>query len=1682
MKKKCLFFIISFIFSICSCAMALFPTKSFDISANEIVSESSDLESFLKFEQEIIDLNSQFEKTSSTGKQKISSFMEDENNVEPNSDSEFYLKRLIVQGEVQNTYGAIKDISYNNLHILCYLTEMETKQAYEELKKSEDLNVIIDEEVTINDYAENDYDYSSLTNWSPKAIDIKGYREYLDDEYVNEEVVVVVLDTGINTSHTMFTNRLLQARNGKVKGFSYYDSKYQYSYNNLQFDSDDPSTALDEGDSNKFSFEDDHSHGTHVAGIICDLTPENVKILPIKIANEMGHSTTEIMITAYLRVINIYSKQYKVVCTNLSFTGGGKDGESDRDIFNNQCYEPLLDKNILPITAAGNDSSENNIEGLKAVVVSSLKKDANSYKFDNSYSNYGKIIDISAPGTKIYSAVIAQTDQASSSKDYNSGTSMASPQVAGVAALLSLKPDLPADFTALDLEQMIYDLSLDEGAPGKDIYYGHGMLNIKYFEHQQVSATLSFYKDGQLVEDYNECENFEQDFTLAIECSKPGYKILYTTNTAIPTLANSQTYSQVFNVTESFYIYAMGVKVENGKIIERTNLYNIAYFDVNTPLEQCFQIDSQGRLFDYTGNFECLNIPTKINGIMVKTIGYSLFEYSNLKSIICPETLVEIAGFAFAHCNDLKFVYAPNVTKIYLAAFTGCPSITAVSDQHPKGDETSGVYLPNVTEMLGFTFSQCENLESVSLSKLESLGDSEGYDFQACYKLESAYLPLIKSIPKGTFALSENLSGNFYIGEFVSTIGQRAFAGCKIDQFTLNQNNKYLFTDGLAVYSSDSLVAFACGNENDDYEILDSVNINKQSYKITKIEQSVMSETKINNLTIPENITTIEKFAFSDSIINKLNYNAKNCVNALYYEEEDNILWRPFDQINTIEIGSQVEVVPERLFSGATFKNVIINSYNTKYSSACFYIQTIGLNKIIFNFEETITDNYVKDFAESCIYYKGVNYVYTKTEAPYNLVDYYFSLPYHSYDGEFHIYSKEQVINQYKILSYCSTGNGIISPNGEIYFNEGESVTYTFIPNDGYRVEEIKIDGVALTGDDLLYAMEHGYTFKNIIRNHTISVSFKESKYIITTIQTENGTISPSGQVALNYGNSQKYTFTPNAGYHLASIIVDGVSLSQAEVDFIALNGYTFSNVKTDHTISAVFELNSYIITATADENGTITPDGNIRVKHGESKKFSFSPNEGYEVSKVVVDGVDIGKCENYAFNNVTDNHTINVIFDKKSYTISSSKTGNGTISPLGQQIVKYGEEIQYTFTPSIGYKIKDVVVNGNSVGAVNSYIFANVTSNQTIHVEFEIIMLTITVVCGENGTISPSGTISVEYGSSKTFSIIPSQYCGIAYVEINGKNIEINNTIEINNITENIILKVGFNPGFLISSSSGDNGSITQSTMVAMGSNKRFDFYPNEGYQVKDVIVDGVSVGARNYYVFTNITSEHTIHVEFEVKTFKINLSIDGQGSISSDKPLNNIPYGEDVVFVLILEKGWSLSSIYVNGELIELKTNKLIINNIDEDINIDVTFEEEEKLTFNISEKTIAIIAGAVAGAVLIVGLTIKIRKKSKKNKMQDSMNAVWSSEKRYNKKTSVLKTNKEKQDFNGKEKRMSIDNKNGNQLYHKAHEFVKGREQHFLAFCAKYGFDYRNNYENAVIKYYQAYLRSLKISKKE
>jgi hypothetical protein len=154
-----------------------------------------------------------------------------------------------------------------------------------------------------------------------------------------------------------------------------------------------------------FNINDNNGHGTHVAGIIADLTPANVDFLVLKIADSEGSSSSLVMNLA----VN-YAISEKVDVMNISY--GFLSKSANRFTFLDKAINRAYKEGIPVVTAAGNLAADVTGRDVKncypacnsqTIAVSALDRDLKlAY-----YSYYGSEIDFTAPGTQIVAAGLA---------------------------------------------------------------------------------------------------------------------------------------------------------------------------------------------------------------------------------------------------------------------------------------------------------------------------------------------------------------------------------------------------------------------------------------------------------------------------------------------------------------------------------------------------------------------------------------------------------------------------------------------------------------------------------------------------------------------------------------------------------------------------------------------------------------------------------------------------------------------------------------------------------------------------------------------------------------------------------------------------------------------------------------------------------------------------------------------------------------------------------------------------------------------------------------------------------------------------------------------------------------------------------------------------------------------------
>jgi serine protease len=281
--------------------------------------------------------------------------------------------------------------------------------------------------------------YKSLATGDPKKASMY-HLNYLDIDSALElagehEVTVAVIDTGMDLKH-------LELKNQVLPPYSVMNPAGQ--------------PILD-------------IHGTHVAGIIAAEQNNGIgghgvnpkaKILPIDVFSG-GFYTSDYTIAEGI----LYAISQKVDVINMSLGG------SQESPILAEAVKKAIDAGITIVAAAGNNYGESisypaAFEGVISVSATNHKDELAEF------SSYGSFVDIAAPGEAVYNSLY--DPYKGSSFGYLSGTSMASPVVAGVASLLLSKyPDLKP----FEVEAILKMTAMDLGDDGYDIKFGAGFVD-----------------------------------------------------------------------------------------------------------------------------------------------------------------------------------------------------------------------------------------------------------------------------------------------------------------------------------------------------------------------------------------------------------------------------------------------------------------------------------------------------------------------------------------------------------------------------------------------------------------------------------------------------------------------------------------------------------------------------------------------------------------------------------------------------------------------------------------------------------------------------------------------------------------------------------------------------------------------------------------------------------------------------------------------------------------------------------------------------------------------------------------------------------------------------------------------------------------------------------------------------
>ena len=526
-------------------------------------------------------------------------------------------------------------------------------------------------------------------------------------------------------------------------------------------------------------------------------------------------------------------------------------------------------------------------------------------------------------------------------------------------------------------------------------------------------------------------------------------------------------------------------------------------------------------------------------------------------------------------------------------------------------------------------------------------------------------------------------------------------------------------------------------------------------------------------------------------------------------------------------------------------------------------------------------------------------------------------------------------------------GHGSVTPS-DCEVAAGGSVTLTVSPNDGYMVSSVLVNysEVELSDGKLVLS--------DIDGNKVVSVTFEEIEYTetVTVSVGDNGTVSPSGSVVVERGEDLELTITPDDGYRIASVILDGTDVTSEVKDSV----FILSNVVSGHSVRVEFEVITYTVTVTAGENGSADPTTSV-VEYGKSLKIVFIPEPGYRTSYLTINGGDRivpDDRTNYVIDDIIEDKAVEVFFerDDSAYaSVSVAIVGHGTVNDNSDSFkdeVLKGNSYTITSVPSEGYRLSKVLVDNVEVPTSGGvYVLNNIARDTAVEVVFEILMFTVTVNVGEHGSCDQQ-TQAVEYGSDLTFTFTPDSRYAVHSVTVDGVPVEIvDGTYVLRDIRADHVVAVTFwKVEFDIEISAGENGSASPSGIQRVQENESLTvvFTPSEGYTYDFVLVDGEEGTLTNgTYVFSNVLADHEISVTF--KRIVITVSIDptegGSVEASSEAPYY---YGDPLTLTFTPDVWYGLKSVTVNGVDVtaQLTDSKYVFSALTEDQAVSAVFEK--------------------------------------------------------------------------------------------------------------------------------------------
>lgn len=488
-------------------------------------------------------------------------------------------------------------------------------------------------------------------------------------------------------------------------------------------------------------------------------------------------------------------------------------------------------------------------------------------------------------------------------------------------------------------------------------------------------------------------------------------------------------------------------------------------------------------------------------------------------------------------------------------------------------------------------------------------------------------------------------------------------------------------------------------------------------------------------------------------------------------------------------------------------------------------------------------------------------------------------------------------------------------------YKPGETVQFTVTAAVGYRVVSVTANGELLTAEGGTYS----YTLAGNAETLDI-VIITEEIIIVPETKGENATVGGISQQGYKIGETVEFTVTPESGYSVVKVTVNGEEVTATA------GKYSFLVSENTSQIAIVVETAEILIVPQVQAQNAAVNGLKENYKIGETLAFTVSVDDGYKLVGVMVNGSTVAAdgAGNYSYEITADVSAINIVVTTQTVAsagiVPQISAENASVEGIESgRAYASGETVEFTVSPSRGYRVVKVTLNGEEIVAGESGYSYTVQDSDTaivIIVQTELISLETSVTVTPEGSAEVGG-YELAYGidDAVTFTVTANAGYEITRVTVNGYDVTASDNVysyTVKDTDSAVEIVVETAKKQLTVSKTVTNatlGGLKES--YTFGENVQFTVTPETGYEVTEVKVnDSVIKAVEGTYSYTVLPEDTQISITVTTQLIALTPELDEGDGATVNGLEESYNIGNTVTFTITTEEYVTVDSVTVNGD----------------------------------------------------------------------------------------------------------------------------------------------------------------------